>query len=240
MRLLELGARLVIAHRGASAERPENTLPAFERALELGADAVELDVRLSRDGAAVVVHDATLDRTTGGRGPVRARDASELAGFGIPTLARVLAAFPDAELLIEVKEASAQREVARVIAQAGAEHRCVAAAADAAALEIFRGGRVAICGARRDIAVLRLRSALGIAPGRPSYSVMSVPLSYRGIPVATRSFFRAAASEGVPVHVWTVDDATMAVHLWSAGAAGIVTNDVAAVVGARTGLADPR
>jgi glycerophosphoryl diester phosphodiesterase len=86
----------VYGHRGASAERPENTLAAFRRAVELGAAGIELDVHLSGDGVPVVIHDATLDRTTDGTGPVDGRTAAELAaldaggGEGVPTLAQVL------------------------------------------------------------------------------------------------------------------------------------------------------
>ena len=76
--LLDLSARPVIAHRGASAYAPENTLPAFELAVQQGADAFELDVRLTRDGAPVVIHDDTLERTTDLTGPVRARTLAEL------------------------------------------------------------------------------------------------------------------------------------------------------------------
>lgn len=110
-------APLILAHRGACRRATENTLAAFRLAFELGADGVELDVRLSRDGEAVVHHDADLRRTAGRperivevssrdlarlplRGPAR------LAGeVGIPTLAAVLRALPAAAFLdIEVKE----------------------------------------------------------------------------------------------------------------------------------------
>ena len=70
---------LVFAHRGGAALRPENTLLAFDHGLSLGADGVEFDVRLSRDGVVVIHHDATLDRTTNGTGPLAARTADELA-----------------------------------------------------------------------------------------------------------------------------------------------------------------
>ena len=80
----------VIAHRGASAEEKENTLPAFERAIELGADYVELDVQASSDGALVVFHDLRLDRLTEARGPLRTRPLAELRELGIPTLQEVL------------------------------------------------------------------------------------------------------------------------------------------------------
>ena len=81
---------IVIAHRGASAEEVENTLPAFERAIELGADYVEFDVQASADGALVVFHDLRLDRLTPEKGPLRARPLEALRELGIPTLEDVL------------------------------------------------------------------------------------------------------------------------------------------------------
>lgn len=94
---------LVLAHRGASAFAPENTLAAFRRAVELGAHGVELDAKLSADGQIVVIHDQTVDRTTNGSGKVRQKTLAELrqldagakfgpafAGETIPTLAEVL------------------------------------------------------------------------------------------------------------------------------------------------------
>ena len=80
----------VIAHRGASSEEKENTLPAFERAIELGADFIEFDVQASSDGGLIVFHDLRLDRLTEARGPLRARPLRELTELGIPTLAEVL------------------------------------------------------------------------------------------------------------------------------------------------------
>ena len=80
----------VIAHRGASADERENTLPAFERAIAVGADFVELDVQASADGTLVVFHDLDLDRLTPLRGPLRRRSYAELREHGIPTLAQVV------------------------------------------------------------------------------------------------------------------------------------------------------
>ncbi len=113
---------LIIAHRGDSAHRPENTLSSFASALELGAELVELDVQLSRDAAVVVIHDASVDRTTDGEGRVRQMTLGELrrlsAGyplrFGaafpgerIPTLAEVLGLVRDrARAMIEIKPES--------------------------------------------------------------------------------------------------------------------------------------
>lgn len=76
---------LVYAHRGGAKLRPENTVLAFDHGLSLGADGLEFDVHLSRDGVVVIHHDTTLDRTTNGHGPLAARTADELseldAGF---------------------------------------------------------------------------------------------------------------------------------------------------------------
>jgi glycerophosphoryl diester phosphodiesterase len=75
---LDLSSPLVVAHRGASRDRPENTFPAFEAAIAAGAHAVEFDVRMSRDGHAVVMHDASVRRTTGADGLVRDLTLAEL------------------------------------------------------------------------------------------------------------------------------------------------------------------
>ena len=74
------GARLVIGHRGAAARFPENTLAAFDYAVGLGVDAIEFDIRITRDGVVVVIHDPTLDRTTGGPGQVAQQSVRDLAG----------------------------------------------------------------------------------------------------------------------------------------------------------------
>lgn len=76
--LSSLSQPVIFAHRGASAHAPENTLAAFEQALEQGAEAIELDAKLSADGQVVVIHDATVDRTTGAHGRVRDMSLAEL------------------------------------------------------------------------------------------------------------------------------------------------------------------
>src|SRR5436189_4356156 len=105
---------LVYAHRGGAALRPENTIASFDYGLSLGADGLEFDVHLSRDGVVVVHHDATLERTTNGRGPLAALTADELcrldAGYnfadfrgaagGIPRLDELLRRYPAVPLII--------------------------------------------------------------------------------------------------------------------------------------------
>jgi glycerophosphoryl diester phosphodiesterase len=81
---------LVVAHRGASVEQPENTIPAFEAAIEAGADAVEFDVRMTADGHAVVMHDAEVSRTTDGTGLVSEMTLEDIRGLAVPTLRETL------------------------------------------------------------------------------------------------------------------------------------------------------
>ena len=113
----------IYAHRGASAECPENTLAAFRRAIALGVDGIELDIHLSSDGEPVVIHDETVDRTTNGSGPVAGLTVAELralnAGQGeyVPTLAEVLDVVAGrAHLNIEIKTAAAADAMLRVVA----------------------------------------------------------------------------------------------------------------------------
>ena len=113
------GPRPRIAHhRGASRDAPENTLPALEKSIRLGADLVEFDIRTTRDGRHVLLHDATLNRTTDGKGPVRDRTGAEIhqldAGFWfgrpfrgtpVPTLDEFLdAAGRRVELYVDAKD----------------------------------------------------------------------------------------------------------------------------------------
>lgn len=96
---------LIIGHRGARNLWPENSLEGFRRTRDLGVDAVEFDVHLSRDGELVVIHDPSLERTTEGAGPVADRTATELAALGVPGLEAVLDIYAGTsiELHIEIK-----------------------------------------------------------------------------------------------------------------------------------------
>ena len=128
---------LIIAHRGDSAHRPENTLASFASALEVGADLIELDVQLTRDGHPVVIHDPTVDRTTDGEGPVvdltladlrrlsagyPARFGSDYAGERVLTLTEVLGFLRGrCRVMIEIKA-----EAVTADAQSGVEALTVA------------------------------------------------------------------------------------------------------------------
>ncbi len=147
---------VVIAHRGASAYAPENTLPAFEKALEMKADWIELDLHASKDGMAIVIHDASLERTTSGQGLVKEKTWEELSGLDagqwfeeefkgtkIPSLPEVLQQVNGkAKLLIELKVdeqgniyPDLVNKVAQDIADAEAHEWCILQAFNSEYLE---------------------------------------------------------------------------------------------------------
>ena len=238
--LVEPGRRLVVAHRGASAEAPENTLEAFRLGIEQGADALELDVRLSADGIAVVIHDPTIDRTTNGTGAVAALNLDGLqradAGGGarIPSLRAVLETFPSIPILLEVKAAEAQTAVAAEIDRAGARERVVIASFQHRALEQLREGPYLIGADRRDVTALYALGRLHLETASPRCLCYAVPWRWKGkLEVPRPWFIEAASRQGRPVHVWTVDEPELARMLWERGACGIITNRPAMIREAR-------
>jgi len=251
--LLDSDARPVVAHRGNSAHAPENTLESLRQGAELGADAIEFDVRLSRDGQAVVIHDPTLERTTSGRGTVADTTLAELrtldAGFHftpdggrsfpwrgrgvtIPALDDVLAAFPATPMIIEIKTAAASVEARRLLVRHGAAPRCVIGSFSDAALAPFRGSTFACGAARHDVVQLYLRALAPGGPARLPYQVLCIPPSFRGVPLPVQRFARIAHRCGVPTHVWTVDDPARARRYWSGAVNAIISNDPAAILAA--------
>lgn len=243
------GARLVIGHRGAAARVPENTLAAFDYAVTLGVDAIEFDLRLTRDGVPVVIHDSTLERTTDGSESVADKTASELAtldagarfspesrtfpfagtGIRIPTFEQVLDRFPNIPLLIELKVAEAAPETLRLIRRHGSEDRVLVDSFDQRALRLFRGTGVAIGAAKWDVIALMWRSAVGLLPASLPYSALCIPEHYR-IDVPVERLARAAAARGVPTHVWTVNSVDDARRLWGYGVIGIISDDPATML----------
>jgi glycerophosphoryl diester phosphodiesterase len=227
---------LIIAHRGASAVAPENTLAAFEMAEALGADGIELDVRLCADGVPVVIHDATVDGTTNGSGRVADMTLTELkeldAGSGfdpafagelIPTLAETLETVGRKLLLnIELKgEGLLSRGLARAVVDVIRQHGL--------------GERVLLSAFNP----LTLRRVQKIAPQIPTALLYaSAPLPRFARLVARRPYAAlhphvAAVSgehvgwirrRGYRIHVWTVDDPREMRRLIGWGVDGIITN----------------
>lgn len=241
------------AHRGAAAELPENTLPAFRRAVELGADAIETDAWLTRDGQVVLSHDPTGKRLAGDRRAIAdctleevwAWDAGRKArhratgerfegrGYRVPTLAEALVELPGVPFNVDVKEHSPRMiaAVLEVVRAAGAEERVLLASFDSATLRAIReAGYVGPTGmGQAEVA------RLALAPGplwravRVEGKRAQVPLSAWGVKLARRGFVDRCHGKGLAVDFWTVDDPAVALRLVELGADGIMTDDPAAV-----------
>lgn len=249
--ILQPGSPLVIGHRGAAAVRPENTLPAFRHALDLGVDAVEFDVRLTGDGVVVVHHDATTERTCGDSllidrssiGALRKLDAA--ANFRgefrsarqtpIPILDEVLELTRPLPVIIECKTEETAPFVVDVLRSHGATPRAVVGSFLNGAMRYVRAASIPSGASRRDVLRLMLRSAFRLAPRRLPCAVLCVPEHGSGMTLPIERFARWGRTIGVPVHVWTINTAADANRLWDAGVTGIISDDPATILAARAG-----
>jgi glycerophosphoryl diester phosphodiesterase len=249
------GRPLVFAHRGGSALAPENTIPAFDRGLALGADGLELDVHLSRDGVVVVHHDDRLGRTTDATGPIAGFTAADLAqvdagyhftmegghqwrgrGIGVPTLRDVLHRYHDARIIIEMKadtEALA-RAVVDEVRRADALDRVCAGGFGRRVVRAARAAEpsLATSAAREEVRWVLYRSWLGLAPARLPNVAYQVPERSGFTRVVSPRFIRAAHGAGAVVQVWTVDDPADMRRLLAWGVDAVITDrpDVAVPV----------
>ena len=221
------------AHRGAPVRAPENTLEAFRLAVEAGTGGLELDVHMTRDGEIVVIHDATVDRTTDGSGVAAGMTLDELRGLDagyrfspdggrthpyrgrglrIPTLAEVYEEFPATSVNIDIKEPQpgAEGAVLQVIRNPGVEERSLVVSDDHAVVRRFRrvsGGHISTGASRLEIAAFYILSRLRLERlVHPAYDALQVPVDHRGISLVTPRFVEAAHSRGVRVDVWTIND----------------------------------
>ncbi|HSM09433.1 MAG TPA: glycerophosphodiester phosphodiesterase family protein [Gemmatimonadota bacterium] len=226
----------VIAHRGAAAEAPENSLEALDLGMELGADAIELDVRRTADGALLVIHDPTLDRTTDASGRIADYTRAELAdvrlpnGAPIPELGDVLRRFEGVEITVDVKESEAAADVVALVRALGrVEHTIlyVEQGTDTPAFRDYEGRRATSTEQATRLA-LEADWVASAAP-REVPEVVHTPLEWRGVPIVTQAFVGRVKKAGRSVQAWTIDDAETAVRLANWGIDGIITNDVRGV-----------
>ena len=219
------------AHRGASCCTPENTMAAFAAAVESGADGLELDIHLSRDGVPVVIHDETLERTTDGCGLVarmtwhqlRQLDAggwfdAAFAGESIPALEEVLETFGgQLRLNLELKELHAGMAVLDLLSRYPAAEIVVSSFN----YELLR--RLRSANSHLPLAVLfdagNWRHAVQIAID------MSACAFHPAVNKVTRPMIAACSQAGLSVSVWTVDRVCVARSLVRAGVSGLFTND---------------
>ncbi|MEN8144555.1 MAG: glycerophosphodiester phosphodiesterase family protein [Gemmatimonadota bacterium] len=233
----------IIGHRGAAAESPENSMPALELAVRLGADALELDVQQSVDGAIVVIHDPTLQRTADAEGVIAEMAWSDLRDVRLrpkpgadpgPPLSRlndVFERFPDVEITVDVKASRAAADVVALIQRFERTERTILYIEDGTGLPEFRAYR----GRRATSTWQALRLALD--RGWPARSaerevpeVVHTPLSRWGIPIITPAFVRRMHEHHRSVQVWTVDEQDTMSRMADWGVDGIITNDVRVAV----------
>ena len=219
---------LVFAHRGGGALAPENTIAAFDNGLALGADGLELDVHLSRDGAVVVHHDRMLDRTTPLRGPIADRTADELQRADVPTLAEVLLRYRDARIIIEMKVNRAELAAATVdvVRRADAVDRVCLGSFGLRVLRAARAlePRLTTSAAREEVRWALYRSWCRWPVSRVSYAGYQVPELAGRTRVVSPRFVAAAHRAGLGVQVWTVDTGADARRLLDWGVDALITD----------------
>lgn len=255
MILLDPLAHPVIGHRGNRAFAPENTLPSFLEAVALGADAIEFDVHVARCGTLVVMHDATLERTTDGVGKVAALSAVELAQLDagakftrdggktfpwrgrsatVSTFDEVIEALPRTlPLIIELKTPAATEPLRDAVRRHGLARRIIVAGFDPAATKPLRGAGFALGASSKDVIAL-LPSALLRRHAKPRHvQAMCIPTRWNGLPVPIAALARTLRGSGTVVHIWTVNDPAQALQLWRDGVQGILSDDPACILAAR-------
>jgi glycerophosphoryl diester phosphodiesterase len=218
---------LIIGHRGAAADAPENTLAAFALALEQGADGVELDVQLCADGVPVIMHDATVDRTCDGTGRVADLSLAELRlltidnDHPIPTLDDLFATFGRRTLYnVELKALGRGGDglaaaVARVIASHGVAEQALVSSFSPLTLRAAQ--RHLPTGV--PVALLRERRAT-----RPAHALLRASADHPYYPLIDEALMAWARRRGLRVNAWTVDDPAEARRLVRLGVHGLITN----------------
>jgi len=234
-----------LAHRGSRVLWPENTMAAFQGAIDLGYRYLETDVHLTRDGRVVVFHDHDLERLTDGTGKVwewpwadlRLLDAAHHwgpqegfprrgTGLGIPLLEELLTTFPDCLVNIDLKQPGIEVPVAAEVARLDAEDRVLIGSFFDRRIRRFRTaskGRVATSAGPSEVAGALVAARLGRPAAGPS-DALQIPERAGRLQLVTPRLIRAAHRTGKHVHVWTVDDPSDMHRLLDLGVDGIVTD----------------
>ena len=219
------------AHRGGASDCPENTMLAFETAVRLGYRYLETDVHTTGDGVLVAFHDDALDRVTDQHGkicdlPWSQVGSARIDGEPIPLLEDILGTWPDVRVNIDPKHDESVAPLVEVLERCGAYDRvCVAAFSDQrlARVRALTGGRV--CTALGPRGITRLRAgSYGVPCGRFAAACTQVPVRHGRWLVVDRRYVAAAHRVGLPVHVWTIDDAAEMERLLDLGVDGIMTD----------------
>lgn len=248
---LNMDRPMVLAHQGASGHAPSNTREAFQLAVEMGADAFETDVHMTRDGHVVLSHDATVDRLTNGTGLIRNMTLAELKGidFGyrfttdggqtfpyrgkgvtIPTLVEVLTTFPTMRVNMDIKQLTPPMEtaLAETIKSCRAEDRTLVTSFHSRTMNRWRRyapARIATSANIREMVkfVCCWRSGMQRLY-TPHVDAFQVPMQQYGVRVVTPKMLQIAHGHGVKVHVWTINEEPVIRRLLEWGVDGICSD----------------
>jgi glycerophosphoryl diester phosphodiesterase len=236
-----------MAHRGASSEYPENTMPAFRAAVEAGAAYIELDVHCTRDGEVVVVHDENLSRIASDDRLIAELNMTELekvdAAFNfslgtgrpfrgqairVPRLSSVLQAWPELRFVIEFKPATpaiADATLA-VVRQTGMERRVLFASEHQPPILRARTLAPPIPTNLPAVEIVEFVQAVvtGAPPSVVAGQALQIPPEHGGQRLATPEVIAAAHRHGLEVHVWTVNEPTEIQEMLALGVDGIITD----------------
>ncbi len=244
---------LVIAHRGGAILRPENTLLAFRHAQRIGVDVLEMDVRASRDGVLVVLHDEDVARTTNGKGKVHSLDYAALQqldaayhwlpaeagdhsqppfrgdGVTIPRFESVLQEFTAIRLNIEIKQHDevVAHELCRLLRQYRAEQRTLVATEDGATIRAFREAcpAVATATARSESVGFLLNQKFRLLGFyHPRAYALELPRKYHGLSLINHRMVNDARAQGMHVLPWTINTRQGMRELLAMGVSGIITD----------------
>lgn len=240
---------LVMAHRGGMALRPENTMAAFEHAVEIGVDVLEIDVYATSDDVIVTIHDSTVDRTTDGEGAVLDFTFEELQaldaghnfedengefpyrgqGVTIPALEEIFQAFPDMLMNIEIKqrEPSIVEDFCDLLNEYDMGDNVLIASFHEETIVEFRETCPGIPTSSVESEIQRfvLANALGNTDNyEPVSSAFQVPEFFGDLHVVTEEFVTGAQSLGIDVHVWTVNEEEQMQRMIDLGVDGIITD----------------
>lgn len=230
---LEHDGLLAFAHRGGAVDYPENTLAAFQAAVDLGYQYLETDAYATRDGVLLSFHDDRLDRVTDREGAIEELDyasvkQARISGTEpIPLLEDLIAAFPDTRFNIDPKHDACVEPLIEAIKRTGALERvCVGS---------FSGKRVArvrealgpkLCTSLGPWETAKLRfSSWGLLRGRfEEFGCAQIPVKQGGVTLADSAFIRRAHKAGLQVHIWTIDEPDEMNRLIDLGVDGIMTD----------------
>ncbi|MCP2343527.1 glycerophosphodiester phosphodiesterase [Actinomadura rupiterrae] len=244
---LDYPGPIPFAHRGGAGGRPENSMAAFQRAVDLGYRYLETDAHATADGVVVAFHDRTLDRVTDRSGALAALPYAEVARARIhgtepiPRLEDLIGSFPDARFNIDLKEATVIGPLARVLHRTKAWDRvCLTSFSTRrlmqmrARLPLFTDEDVCTSLGPRGMMALRAKSYGGptaklVRLAATGVACAQVPYGLGPVPFVTEAFIAKAHELGLKVHAWTVNDPAMMARLLDIGIDGIMTDDLVAL-----------